>query len=210
VRQDRFVVLVRASTPDGVVAAVVGLVDDRAGRVRVVVDGASAADPHGLAERLVVALAPRAVLHVRADSFWRPAGQRFEHGREDPDSWLEDWLDEAALRREVLDPVVESGRALPALRDPKTDRSVRAEVVTLPDAGVLVVSGSVLLGRGLPFDLVIHLRLSPSALARRTQPSEAWTLPALARYAQERDPEAAADLVVRADDPRHPALVRHR
>ena len=31
---------------------------------------------------------------------------------------------------------------------------------------------------------------------------------ALQRYAEERGPEAAADLVVRADDPRHPALVR--
>jgi hypothetical protein len=66
----------------------------------------------------------------------------------------------------------------------------------------------VLLGRWLPFDVTVHVRLSPAALARRTPPDEAWTLPALERYAQERDPEGAADLVVRADDPRHPALVR--
>jgi hypothetical protein len=73
---------------------------------------------------------------------------------------------------------------------------------------VVVVSGSVLLGRWLPFDVSVHVRLSPSALARRTPVDELWTLPALERYAAERAPETTADLVVRADDPRHPALVR--
>jgi hypothetical protein len=108
----------------------------------------------------------------------------------------------------VLDPFADTGRALPELRDPVTDRSLRADVVQLPDDGVVVVSGTVLLGRWLPFDVTVHVRLSAAALARRTPPGEAWTLPALERYAAERDPEAVADLVVRADDPRHPALVR--
>jgi hypothetical protein len=199
---------VEASTPDRVAAAIAELVAARAGRVRVAIDGATAADPHDLAWRVVEALAPRRALHVRADRFWRPASLRLEFGREDEDSYLDGWLDEDALRREVLDPFVESGRALPELRDPVTDRSLRADVVQLPDDGVVVVSGSVLLGRWLPFDVTVHVRLSPAALARRTPPDEAWTLPALERYAHERDPEGTADLVVRADDPRRPALVR--
>jgi hypothetical protein len=199
---------VQASTPDGVAAAIAELVAAHAGRVRVAIDGASAADPHDLAWRVVEALAPRRALHVRADRFWRPASLRLEFGREDEDSYLDGWLDEDALRREVLDPFVESGRALPELRDPVTDRSLRADFVQLPDDGVVVVSGTVLLGRWLPFDVTVHVRLSPAALARRTPPDEAWTLPALERYAAERDPEGTADLVVRADDPRHPALVR--
>lgn len=49
----------------------------------------------------------------------------------------------------------------------------------------------------------MHLRLSPGALARRTE--EPWTLPAFARYEDEVGPADSADLVVRADDPRHPA-----
>ncbi len=199
---------VLASTPEGVAAAVVALVAANAGRVRLAIDGATAADPHGLAARVVDALAPRRALNVRADRFWRPASLRLEYGREDEDSYLDGWLDDDALRREVLDPFAETGRALPELRDPLTDRSLRADVVQLPDDGVVVVSGSVLLGRWLPFDVTVHVRLSPAALARRTPPEEAWTLPALERYAAERDPEGAADLVVRADDPRHPALVR--
>jgi len=197
-----------ASTPQGVVDAVVALVGHDHGRVRVAVDGAPAADPHELAGRVVEALAPRSALHVRADRFWRPASVRLEYGREDEDSWLDGWLDDDALRREVLDAFVETGRALPELRDPVTDRSLRADAVVLPPDGVVVVSGSVLLGRGLPFDVAVHLRLSPAALARRTRSDQAWTVPALERYAAERGPEAAADLVVRADDPRHPALVR--
>jgi hypothetical protein len=198
---------VRASTPAGVAAAVVRLVTAHAGRVRVAIDGADAADPHALGAAVVEALAPRRAVHVRADSFWRPAGQRLEYGREDDWAWLDGWLDEGALRREVLDAVVERGSVLPALRDAATDRSVRAAPIELPGDGVVVVSGSVLLGRGLPFDVAVHLALSPAALARRTPPDQAWTLPALERYATERDPLVAADLVVRWDDPRHPALV---
>jgi len=198
---------VRASTPDGVVDAVRSLVAAQDGRVRLAIDGADAADPHGLAARVVEALAPRRALHVRADRFWRPASLRLEFGREDEDSWLDGWLDVDALRREVLDPFGANGRVLPELRDPVTDRSLRAEVVQLPGDGVLVVSGTVLLGRGLPFDVAVHLRLSSAALVRRTAVDQAWTLPALERYAAERDPESGADLVVRADDARHPALV---
>ena len=198
---------VRAATPEGVVAAVAALVSAYAGRTRVIVDGADAGRPHELAQQVVDALAPRRALHVRADAFWRPAGQRLEYGRQDPDAWLDDWLDAEALRREVLDPFPVTGRALTALRDPVTDRSLRAPVVALPPDGVVVLSGSTLLGRALPAEVTVHLRLSPAALARRTPEDEAWTLPALERYAAERDPAGSADLVVRWDDPRHPAIV---
>lgn len=196
---------VRASTPEGVAEAVIGLVGP--GRARVLVDGADAADPAGLGDRVVAALAPRPAVHVRASSFWRPAGQRFEYGKQDEDAWLHDWLDEGALHREVLDSFLETGRVLPALRDPVADRSVRVPVVELPDDGVVVVTGAVLLGRGLPAEVAVHLRLTPAALVRRTPNDQTWTLPALGRYVAERDPESLADLVVRVDDPRHPALV---
>jgi hypothetical protein len=190
-----------------VVDAVVALVGTAPGRVRLAVDGAEAADPYALGAAVVEALAPRRAVHVRADSFWRPASLRLEYGHEDDWAWLDGWLDEDALRREVLDALLERGSVLPALRDPGTDRSLRVPRVELPPDGVVVVSGSVLLGRGLPLDVAVHLHLTPAALARRTPADRSWTLPALARYAAERDPLGAADLVVRADDPRHPALV---
>lgn len=197
---------VRPTTPEGAVLAIVALVADRPGRSRLVVDGAPASDPGGTADRVVTALSPRPALHVRSDRFWRPSSLRLENGRHNPDAWLDEWLDDDALRREVLDPFPRTGRVLPGLRDPGTDRSLRDAVVELPDNGIVVVSGSVLLGRGLPFDVVVHIRLRPETLVRLTPASDAWTLPALARYAERCDPESAADLVIRADDPRHPAL----
>ena len=198
---------VRATKPAGVVAAIASRVSAYSHRVRVVIDGAPAADPHSLGADVAAALAPRSAVHVRADDFWLPAGQRFEYGREDEESWLNGWLDEGSLRREVLDSFPRTGRVLPALRDPRTDRSARVAVLSLPADGVVIVSGSVLLGRGLPFDVRVHLRLTPAALVRRTPDDQAWTLPALGRYVNERKPLDEADLVVRYDDPRHPALV---
>jgi hypothetical protein len=88
-----------------------------------------------------------------------------------------------------------------------TDRATRAGYVDLPPGGVLLLSGELLLGAGLPLDLTVHLAMSAAALARRTTDELRWTLPAYARYADEVGPEGFADVVVRMDDPRHPALV---
>ncbi|MFE9656916.1 uridine kinase [Micromonospora sp. NPDC006431] len=182
-----------------------------AGRLRVAVDGPPAADPDALAGALVDPLraAGRPVLHVRAADFLRPASLRLEHGRTNPDAYYEDWLDEAGLRREVLGPAGPdgSGQVLPSLWDAATDRASRAAYVELPAGAVVLVSGSLLLGGGLPFDVTVHVELSPAALDRRTDPELRWTLPAFARYADEVTPASFADVVVRADDPRHPALV---
>jgi hypothetical protein len=176
---------------------------------RVAVDGAPAAGTADLADALAQALPAlgRPVLRVRAAGFWRPASLRLEYGHEDVDAYYQLWLDTGALRREVLDRLGPGGdgRALPSLRDPATDRSTRAEYVELPPGGVLVLDGPLLLGQGLPLDLTVHLRLTPAALERRTDPAERWTLPAYARYEREVLPEESADVVVRADDPRHPA-----
>ena len=200
--------VVQPSTPAGVVDAIVSLISSRPGRLRVAIDGAPAADPENLAEQVVLEFAPRCAVLVRADHFWRQASLRLEDGRHDADAWLHRWLDEAALRREVLDPCVEGRPELPALRDPVTDRSLRTAHVELPPNGVVIVAGSVLLGRGLPFDVAVHVHLTQAALARRTPEDQRWTLPALARYERERNPAALADLVVRWDDPLRPALVR--
>ncbi|MGN9768304.1 uridine kinase [Micromonospora sp. SD12] len=184
---------------------------DVPGRLRVAVDGALAARPDDLAAALVDPLRAlgRPALHVRAADFLRPASVRLEYGRTNPDAFYEGWVDEQGLRREVLDPAGPegSGRVLPSLWDAAADRSSRAAYVDLPPGGVVLVSGALLLGGGLPFDVTVHLVLSPAALARRTDPALRWTLPAFARYADEVAPATFADVVVRADDPRHPALV---
>ncbi|MET8052831.1 uridine kinase [Streptosporangium sp. NPDC005286] len=179
--------------------------------VRVALDGAPAARPGDLADELVdpLRLRGREVLRVLSADFLRPASLRFEYGRTDPDSFYIDWFDYKGLVREVLGPLApgRSGKVLPTLWDSTIDRATRAPYVTVPPGGVLLLAGPLLLGRGLPFDLTVHLRLSPGALARRTPDEERWTLPAYARYEAEVAPARVADMVVRVDDPRHPALV---
>ena len=181
------------------------------GRLRVAVDGADAADPAALADALVdpLRVRGRSAVRVRTDDFLRPASLRLEFGRTNPDSFYLGWLDEAGLRREVLDPAGPggSGRIVTRLRDARTDRATRESYRALPPDAVVIVSGPLLLGSGLPFDVTVHLHLSAAALERRTEPEQRWTLPAFARYGAEVDPAAFADLVVRLDDPRRPAVV---
>ncbi|MEU4250829.1 uridine kinase [Amycolatopsis sp. NPDC026612] len=176
-------------------------------RIAVAVDGASGAtETTELADALVdpLRLRGRATLRVSARDFLRPASLRFEHGRTNPDARYTDWLDLGALRREVLDPLKGSGEVLPSLWDAERDRATRAERVPVPEGGVVLVDGELLLGAGLAFDLAVHLWLSPAALRRRVP--EAWAVPAYERYETEVGPGALADVVVRVDDPRHPAL----
>lgn len=176
-------------------------------RIAVAVDGAAGAtETAELADALVdpLRLRGRAALRVSARDFLRPASLRFEHGRTNPDARYTDWLDLGALRREVLDPLKGSGAVLPSLWDAERDRATRAERVPLPEGGVVLLDGELLLGAGLAFDLAVHLWLSPAALRRRVP--DAWAVPAYERYEEEVDPGSLADVVVRVDDPRHPAL----
>ncbi|AEE45371.1 uridine kinase [Cellulomonas fimi] len=181
------------------------------GRRVVVVDGAGVTKPAELADALVEPLraAGRDAVRVCADDFLRPASVRLEHGRHDPDAYLEDRLDVGGLLRETLDPFRTTGRYLPTLWDAARDRATRAPYATAPDGAVLVLDGDLLLGRGLPADLTVHLAVRPATLARRLPEDERWLLPAYARYAAETDPEHTADVVVRVDDASHPALVVH-
>ncbi|MFF4195206.1 uridine kinase [Nonomuraea sp. NPDC001831] len=179
--------------------------------VRVAVDGAPAAGPGALADELVapLRLSGRPVLRVSAGDFLRPASLRLEHGRTDPDVFYEDWLDVKGLLREVLEPLEPggSGRVLPALWDSGIDRAYRLPYRELAPGGVVLVDGTLLLGRGLPFEVSVHVWLSAGALARRTPPDERWRLPAYERYEREARPQRAADVVVRADHPDRPAVL---
>ena len=184
------------------------------GRLRVAVDGPPPADPAALADALIGPLRLRGRPAVRVDTqdFLRPASVRLEFGRTNPDSFYDGWLDEPALRREVLDPAGPdgSGRVVTRLWDARRDRATREPYSDLPPAAVVLVSGPLLLGGGLPFDVTVHLSLSAAALDRRIDPELRWTLPAYARYVDEVDPASFADVVVRLDDPRRPALVLDR
>jgi hypothetical protein len=204
-------VRIRPVSPDTLVEEIAQRASEPAGWVRLAVDGADAAHPDRLADALGSRLRARGrpTVRVRAEDHLRPASLRLERGREDPESFYDDWLDAEGLIREVLAPLDPggSGRIRPVRFDARADRASRTAFDTVPARTVLILSGPLLLGRGLPLELAVHLELSPAALARRTPVELAWTLPAYARYAAEVDPAAWADVVVRVDDPRHPAVV---
>jgi hypothetical protein len=178
---------------------------------RVAVDGAPPAGPADLADRLAEALRlrGRSVRRVSADDFLRPASLRFERGREDPDARYDDWLDLGGIRREVLAPLDPggSGRVLPSLWNAETDRASRAAYVDLAPGAVLIMDGTLLLGRGLPFEYTVHLWISAPALARRLPAADAWMLPAFERYDAEARPLHTANTGVRVDDPARPAVL---
>ena len=172
--------------------------------VRVLLDGVGS---RALSDALVAGLtaAGRPALQVHAEDFLRPAGERFEWGREDVESFRTTWLDAAALDREVLS---RDGAYLPALWDAVADRSARRPVEPVPAKAVLLVDGVLLLGRGLPAEVTVHVALSPAALERRGVP--AWQLPAFAAYDREVRPAEVCDVLVRAEDPHRPAVLVRR
>jgi hypothetical protein len=149
-----------------------------------------------------LAAASRPPLQVHAEDFLRPAGERFEHGREDEQSFRTTWLDARALEREVLS---RDDAYLPALWDAEHDRSARRALRPVPLGAVLLVDGVLLLGRGLPADLTVHVALSPAALRRRGVPE--WQLPAFAEYERQVRPGEVCDVLVRAEDPQRPAVL---
>lgn len=187
--------------------SLVALIVDRVGvSRRVAVDGPPPTEPEHIAMSVVDSLhaGGRPAIHVRSNDFLRPASIRFELGRTNPDSYYEHWVDFGALNREVL---ARPDRVLPSLWNSITDRATRVGYVELSPGGVVVLSGDLLLGSGLDLDLAVHLHMSAAALARRLPADLAWTLPAYERYADEVAPQEFADVVIRMNDPSHPALV---
>ncbi len=216
VRRKDETVPVRPISTAALIAELAATVADRSpgAWLRVAVDGAPPTRPGALADDLVdpVRLRGRPVLRVRAQDFLRPASLRFERGRTDPDSFYDDWLDLGGLAREVLGPLAPggSGRVLPSRWDAEADRASRADYVPLAEGGVLLLDGTLLLGRGLDFDLTVHLALSPAALDRQLAEDDRWTRPAYSRYAAEIDPARTADVVVRMDHGDRPAVLHNR
>ncbi|MGW3470266.1 uridine kinase [Saccharopolyspora sp. NPDC000995] len=203
---------VRPIAPDLLAAEVVERIDALPGRwARVAVDGAPAADTGDFANHLVEPLRTlgREVVRVRTSDYVRPASLRLEHGHRDANSFYESWFDLAGLTREVLTPLAEGGNGLvlPALWDAGADRSPRLPRICLPDRGVAIVDGPLLLGANLAFDFTVHLWLPEAALERRTPEADRWTLPAFGRYAKEVGPDNVADYVVRVDRPGRPAVI---
>ncbi len=188
--------------------------------VRVAIDGPDAAGKTTLADELVapLRLAGRPVIRVSADDFHQQRSIRYRHGRDDPDGRYRDAFNTAALVREVLAPLGPGGsrRYLPTLWDLEADRATRAAYAEAPDAAVLVLDGLYLQRPELAehFDLRCYLDVSDETVLRRAAARgddlahyPTRYLPARRIYEAEARPAGRADVVVRYDDLRRPALL---
>lgn len=193
----------RARSPALLTAELVARIASLPRPARVLLDGVGAQE---IGEALDAGLrgAGRLPVQIRSSDFYRPAGVRLEYGHHDAQAFADLWLDEGALRREVL---TAQDSYLPTLWDADRDRSTRAARLPLRPATVLLVAGVLLLGRDLPADLTVHVSVSPAALLRRGVPP--WQLPAFAGYSERVRPAERCQVLIRAEDPLRPA-VQHR
>ncbi len=194
------------TSPDGLAALVTErclAVDDIA---VVAIDAPDAAHPIPLADAVCASLRERGrpCGVVSVHDYVRPASLRFEHGRDDELAYRTRWFDYDALRREVVQSVRTNRRWLPRLWDEARDRSARCARVPAADEQVILVTGPMLLGRDLGFDVTVQLHLSEAALRRHTPPDRHWTVDALLR--RNADITEAPDLLVRYDHPSKPAV----
>ena len=165
----------------------------------------TAALADGVAARLIAAGRP--AVRVSTRWWWRPASLRLEFGREEIDTLLGGWVDTAALRREIFEPL-RAGSALivARLRDPATDRSLREQSAAVPSNAVVVLDGPFLAALALDLDGLIHLKVSDAALARRLPAERQWWIPGFDRYRREYRPDDRADVTVSYDHPNAPAM----
>lgn len=215
-------------------AAVVAAVADRVlacggGRLRVAVDGFTAAGKTSLAHEVgaAVAAAGRPVFRASLDDFKRPWADRHRYDRSTGEGYYRNAGDHEAMWRLLLGPAGPDGDGVVALCaiDPLTQVDHSADVVSMPADGVLVVD-SVFTMRpevDAAWDLRIwvdvdaELSVARGRVRDADQEGGADAAEALHRdrylvgellYQAEVDPIARADVVVDNRDLDRPVIVR--
>jgi uridine kinase len=196
-------------------------------RLRVAVDGRTAAGKSTFADELavVVATGGRPVLRACLDDFKRPWGERHRYDRESGEGYYRNAFDLPGVRRLLLDPCSPGGAGVAALCsiDPLTQVDHSAVTVEVPTDAVLLVDGVFALRPELDdcWDLRIWLDVDAATSVRRGAGRDRARVgdgaEALHRdrygvaedlYLAEADPVPRADVVVDTSDHEHPVLIR--
>lgn len=216
----------RAAVLDHLTGLVLALGDRR---VRVVVDGRTAAGKTSLGHELAgrVADTGRLVLRASLDDFKRPWSEAHAYDRVSGEGYYRNAQDGAAARRLLLDPAAPggSGRVVLCSIDPLTQIDHSSTVVDMPADGVLIVDGVFALRPELDpsWDLRIWVEVDPELSVRRgaSRDTELEGGAELAEtlhrdrylagetiYIEEVDPVARADVVIDNTDFAEPRVLR--
>lgn len=191
------------------------------GRLRVGIDGYTAAGKTSLGHELARALAAlgRPVLRASLDDFKRPWADRHLYDRLSGEGYYRNAFDYPAVRRVLLDPLLPGGSGSVALCaiDPLTQIDHTDEVtVAAPDA-ILLVDGVFAFRPELDaqWDLRIWVQVDEPTSLRRGRARDGDDavhrdryLPAERLYLAEEDPVGRADMVIDNTDLEVPRLLR--
>lgn len=198
-------------------------------RVRVAVDGRTAAGKTSLGHELArrIADSGRVVLRASLDDFKRPWSEAHTYDRVSGEGYYRNAQDSGAARRLLLDPAAPDGSGLVALCsiDPLTQVDHSNTTVEMPADGVLIVDGVFAFRPALDpcWDLRIWVEIDPELSVRRGVARDtaleggAAHAEALHRdryligetiYIDDVDPASRADIVVDNADLATPRIVR--
>ncbi len=198
-------------------------------RVRVAVDGLTAAGKTSLGHELAqqVAAAGRLAMRASLDDFKRPWKESHLYERLSGEGYYRNAFDVEATRRLLLDPAAPNGSGAVALCsiDPLTQVDHSETLVAMPTDGVLIVDGVFALRPQLDtcWDLRIWVHIEPALSVRRgvardtemeggAEEAEALHrdryLAAEAIYIDEVDPISLADVVIDNTHFDRPRLLR--
>ncbi len=216
----------RAVVLDQVVELVVGL---EHGRLRVVVDGLTAAGKTSIGHELAHGIAARGRPAFRAslDDFKHPWSEAHRYDRVSGEGYYRNAFDLDAVQRLLLDPAAPSGDGVVALCsiDPLTQQDHSHETVVMPEDGVLVVDGVFGCRPELDdaWDCRIWVEIDQALSVRRGVERDAETeggsvaaealhrdryLAAELGYLDEVDPISFVEVIIENTDFRQPRLLR--
>jgi uridine kinase len=224
----------RTATPSPARTAVLRHVADRitavgSGRIRVAVDGLTAAGKSSFAHELAtwVAAAGRPVLRACLDDFTRPWSERHLYDRSSGAGYYANAFDYTAVRRLLLDPAAPDGTGVCALcsLDPLTQTDHSAVTVQAAPDAVLIVDGVFAFRTEINdcWDLRIWLDIPPQTSLHRSvrrdsgngrAGPEAETThrtryqPAEQLYIAEHSPTSIAEVIINNTTFHNPALIR--
>ena len=214
----------RSALLERLAGRVVGL---GSGRLRVGIDGGSAAGKTSLGHELAswIARAGRPVLRACLDDFKRPWRDRLVVDRESAEGYYRNAFDWSGARRLLLDPFGSGGAGAVALCsiDPLTQVDHSAELTAVPEGAVLVVDGVFAFRPQLVscWDLRVWVGVDPDvAVSRSVVRDESWAgsqarelmltryLPGERLYRQEVDPVGLAHVALDNSDVARPHVIK--